>query len=72
MPTFGGNRRVRRIDLIGSRSNRAEEADMVARLSTLERHDGYTVKGTFANFAAAHDTIWGAVELSFQGIRAQD
>jgi D-amino peptidase len=52
--------------------NRAEEADMVARLSTLERHDGYTVKGTFPSYAAAHETIWGAVELSFQGIRAQD
>ena len=52
--------------------NRAEEADMTARLPGLHRHDGYTVDGTFPTFEDAHRLIWCAVEMSFRGLAAMD
>lgn len=51
--------------------NRAEEADMAARLRTFDRLDGYTVGKQFASFADAHQAVWEAVQMSFQGIAAQ-
>lgn len=51
--------------------NRAEEADMSAKLSNVERLDGYTVGGTYPNFPAAHQAIWNCVAMSFEGIGAQ-
>jgi D-amino peptidase len=52
--------------------NRAEEADMCARLVTRpNRVDGYTVEGTFGTYDEAHCFAWNLMSLSFMGIEAQ-
>jgi len=51
--------------------NRAEEADMVARLTTVRRSDAYTVEGTFSTYEEAHQVIWNCVGMSFEGMGAQ-
>lgn len=51
--------------------NRAEEADMCARLITIERVDGYTVQGAYSSYREAHRVVWNLVSMSFIGIDAQ-
>jgi D-amino peptidase len=52
--------------------NRAEEADMCAKLPTVQRTDGYTVEGTFASYEEAHRVIWNCMAMSFEGIQAMN
>jgi D-amino peptidase len=51
--------------------NRAEEADMGAQLQDVSRLDAYTVELTRSSYLEAHRAVWVLVELSAQGIRAQ-
>jgi len=51
--------------------NRAEEADMCARLITISRADGYSVEGTYPTYQEAHRVVWNLMALSFIGIDAQ-
>ena len=51
--------------------NRAEEADMCAKLITVKRVDAYTVEGQYATYQEAHQVIWNLMALSAQGIAAQ-
>ncbi len=51
--------------------NRAEEADMCARLITVSRLDGYTVEGTYGTYKEAHRVVWNLMAMSFIGIDAQ-
>ena len=51
--------------------NRAEEADMCAKVLDVTRVDGYTVEAKRDSFKAAHKLIWALVNLSFQGIGSQ-
>lgn len=52
--------------------NRAEEADMGARLVTAPvRVDAYTLEGTFATYAEAHCFAWNLMAMSFIGIDSQ-
>jgi D-aminopeptidase len=51
--------------------NRSEEADMCAKLLSVERHDAFSVRGQFESFEHAHRTIWALMALSAQGINAQ-
>jgi len=52
--------------------NRAEEADMGARLVTEPtRIDAYTLEGTFDTYTAAHRFAWNLMSMSFVGIDAQ-
>lgn len=52
--------------------NRAEEADMCARLVTISRVDGYTVEGTYPTYQQAHQVVWNLMAMSFIGIDAQN
>lgn len=52
--------------------NRAEEADMGAKLVTEpKRIDAYTLEGTFDTYAQAHRFAWNLMTFSFAGIDAQ-
>jgi len=51
--------------------NRAEEADMCAKLAAVQRADAYTVEGTYATYEEAHRVVWNCVALSFEGIQSQ-
>ncbi len=50
--------------------NRAEEADMCAKLITVSRVDAYTVEGSYATYLEAHRVVWNLMALSAQGIAA--
>jgi D-aminopeptidase len=52
--------------------NRAEEADMCARLITISRVDGYSVEGTYPTYEEAHRVVWNLMAMSFIGIDAQN
>ena len=51
--------------------NRAEEADMCARLFSVSRIDGYTVEGHYTSYKDAHQVVWNLMSMSFIGIDAQ-
>jgi D-amino peptidase len=51
--------------------NRAEEADMCAKLITVRRVDAYTVEGEYGTYQEAHQVIWNLMALSAQGIASQ-
>jgi len=51
--------------------NRAEEADMCARLISISRADGYSVEGTYPTYQEAHRVVWNLMAMSFIGIDAQ-
>ncbi|MEZ0324808.1 MAG: M55 family metallopeptidase [Fimbriimonas sp.] len=51
--------------------NRAEEADMCAKLVTISRVDAYTVEGKYPTYQEAHQVVWNLMALSAQGINAQ-
>lgn len=52
--------------------NRAEEADMCAKLITVRRVDGYTVEGEYPTYEEAHRVVWNLVALSGSGLNAQN
>ncbi|HWD38217.1 MAG TPA: M55 family metallopeptidase [Fimbriimonas sp.] len=51
--------------------NRAEEADMGAKVPRVDRVDGYTLEVSRPTFQEAHQVLWVLVALSFQGIQSQ-
>lgn len=51
--------------------NRAEEADMCARLISISRVDGYSVEGTYPTYQEAHRVVWNLMAMSFIGIDSQ-
>jgi D-amino peptidase len=52
--------------------NRAEEADMCAKLVHLPtRVNGYTVEGTYSSYEIAHRAAWNLMAMSFEGIGSQ-
>lgn len=51
--------------------NRAEEADMCARLITVDRVNGYTVEATYPTYQEAHRVVWNLMAMSFIGIDSQ-
>jgi len=51
--------------------NRAEEADMCARMLGIARADGYSVEATYPTYKDAHRVVWSLMSLSFVGIDAQ-
>ncbi len=52
--------------------NRAEEADMGAKLASGPvRVDGYTLERTFDTYVEAHRFAWNLMAMSFEGIGAQ-
>ncbi len=51
--------------------NRAEEADMCARMITIERVDGYSVEGHYPTYQEAHRVVWNLTAMSGVGIDAQ-
>jgi len=52
--------------------NRAEEADMGARLlSVPTRVDAYTCEGEYPTYEEAHRVVWNLVAMSFEGIGSQ-
>ena len=51
--------------------NRAEEADMCARMIGIGRVDGYSVEATYPSYLEAHQVVWNLMSLSFVGIDAQ-
>ncbi len=52
--------------------NRAEEADMGAKLLSVPRRvDGYTLEGHYPTYAEAHRVVWNLMAMSFEGIAAQ-
>jgi D-amino peptidase len=52
--------------------NRAEEADMAAKLAFAPtRVDGYTVERTFPTYEEAHRAAWNFMAMSFEGIGSQ-
>lgn len=51
--------------------NRAEEADMCARMIGIARADGYSVEATYPTYKEAHRVVWNLMALSFVGIDAQ-
>lgn len=52
--------------------NRAEEADMGAKLLSVPRRvNGYTVEGTYPTYEEAHRVVWNLMAMSFEGIGSQ-
>ena len=51
--------------------NRAEEADMCARMIGIARASGYSVEATYPTYQEAHRVVWNLMALSFVGIDAQ-
>jgi D-amino peptidase len=51
--------------------NRAEEADLGARLLSVQHVDAYTIQGRYDTYEDAHRQIWCLMAMSAQGIRAQ-
>lgn len=51
--------------------NRAEEADMGAKLPNVVRVDGYAIEAERDSYLEAHRIVWNLVAMSFQGIAAQ-
>lgn len=51
--------------------NRAEEADMGAKLQEVDRVDAYTLELTRDSYSEAHRALWILIALSAQGIQAQ-
>lgn len=58
--------------LIRVEFNRAEEADMGAKLlSVPTRVNGYTCEGRYPTYQEAHRVVWNLMAMSFEGIAAQ-
>lgn len=51
--------------------NRAEEADMGAKLITARHVNAYTIEGMYPNYEEAHRVVWNLMAMSAQGIAAQ-
>jgi D-amino peptidase len=51
--------------------NRAEEADMGAKLPNVTRIDAYTIEAERDGYVEAHRIVWNLIAMSFQGIAAQ-
>ena len=51
--------------------NRAEEADMGAKLANVARIDAYTIEAERNEYVEAHRIVWNLVAMSFQGIASQ-
>ncbi len=51
--------------------NRAEEADMCARMIGIARASGYSVEAIYPTYQEAHRVVWNLMALSFVGIDAQ-
>jgi D-amino peptidase len=63
--TFDGATRMR------VEFNRAEEADMGAKLQGVDRLSAYTLEWTRDDFSEAHRALWVLIALSAQGILSQ-
>jgi D-amino peptidase len=51
--------------------NRAEEADMAAKLVSVTRINGYTIVARVTSYALAHQVCWNCMAMSAEGIRSQ-
>ena len=51
--------------------NRAEEADMCARMIGISRAGGYSVEAAYPTYQEAHRVVWNLMALSFVGIDSQ-
>jgi D-amino peptidase len=51
--------------------NRAEEADMCARLISISRAEGFSVEGRYPTYQEAHRVVWNLMAMSSVGIDAQ-